>query len=104
LRHKSSFVLGREITDDESAILRESGRANGVFGTDELSASAEVTVTKIDFDGTESASLAEAMESAFKAVEKVPDLSVPCITVPLQDEDEFFDATAAEGEEPSIAE
>jgi hypothetical protein len=96
--HKFSLTLSREITDDESATLRQWGCANAVFGTDELPASAEVIVTKMNFDDVASSSLGEAIELALKAVEKVPDLSVPCITVPPQDEDEFADALTMAGE------
>ncbi len=77
-----SLVLSREITDDESAVLREAGCAEAVFATDSLPTNADVTVTKMDFDDTVSPSLAEAIESALEAVKKVPDLSVPGLTVP----------------------
>lgn len=96
--HKFSLVLSREITDNETAILRESGCTNAIFGTDELPASAEVTVTKMDFNDEASDSLTEAIESALKAVDKLPDLSVPCLSVPPQDEDELDDASATAGE------
>jgi hypothetical protein len=90
--HKFSLILNREITEDESEILRQSGCVSAVFGTDELPASAEVTVTRMNFDDAASASLREAIEFALRAVENVPDLSVPCITVPPQDADEPADA------------
>ncbi|QKG19170.1 hypothetical protein [Actinomadura verrucosospora] len=80
--HKFSLVLSREITDEESAILREAGCACATFGPDSLPTDASVPVTKMDFDDTESPSLAEAIESALEAVKKVPDLSVPGLTVP----------------------
>jgi hypothetical protein len=81
---KFTLVLNREITDDESAILRESGCTEAVFATDALPTNAEVTVTKLDFDDTVSPSLAEAIEAALEAVKKVPELSVPGLTVPAQ--------------------
>lgn len=80
--HVFSLVLSREITDEESAILREAGCADAVFGTDSLPTNADVTVTKMDFDDTVSPSLAEAIDSALEAVKKVPELSVPGLTVP----------------------
>ncbi|MBO2456920.1 hypothetical protein [Actinomadura violacea] len=80
--HKFSLVLSREITDEESAILRDAGCACATFGPDSLPTDASVPVTKMEFDDTESPSLAEAIESALEAVKKVPDLSVPGLTVP----------------------
>jgi hypothetical protein len=80
--HVFSLVLSREITDEESAVLREAGCADAVFATDSLPTNADVTVTKMDFDDTASPSLAEAIDSALEAVKKVPDLSVPGLTVP----------------------
>jgi hypothetical protein len=82
--YKFTLVLSREVTDDESATLRESGCADAVFGPDTLPANADVPVTKMDFDDTSSPTLAVAIESALEAVKKVPDLSVPGLTVPAQ--------------------
>lgn len=82
--YRFSLVLSREISEEESAILQEAGPASAVFGTDSLPTNAQVTVTKMDFDVTESPSLAEAIESALEAVKKVPELSVPGLTVPAQ--------------------
>jgi hypothetical protein len=84
--HKFSLILSREITDEESVALKETGAvcAGAVFATDTLPTNAEVTVTKMDFDDTVSPSLAEAIESALQAVQGVPDLSVPGLTVPAQ--------------------
>jgi hypothetical protein len=81
--YKFSLALSRMITDDESTILSEACTA-AVFGTDSLPTNAKVTVTKMDFDDTESPGLAEAIESALEAVKKVPDLTVPGLTVPAQ--------------------
>jgi hypothetical protein len=81
--HKFSLVLSREITDDESAILRESCSGT-TFTTDTLPTNAEVTVTRVDVDDTASPSLAEAIEAGLEAVKKVPELSVPGLTVPAQ--------------------
>jgi hypothetical protein len=77
-----SLVLSREITDEETAALREAGCSEAVFGTDQLPTNAEVTVAKLDFDDTVSPSLAEAIEGALEAVKSVPDLTVPGLTVP----------------------
>jgi hypothetical protein len=82
--HRFSLVLSRDITDDESVILKEAGCAEAVFTTDSLPTNAAVTVTKMDFDDTVSPSLAEAIEAALEAVKNVPDLSVPGLTVPAQ--------------------
>jgi hypothetical protein len=82
--HKFSLVLSREITGEESAILQDAGCAGAIFATDSLPANADVAVTKMDFDDTASPSLAEAIGSALAAVKKLPDLSVPALTVPAQ--------------------
>ncbi|WP_459800308.1 hypothetical protein [Herbidospora sp. RD11066] len=91
-----SLVLSREITDDESAVLREAGCAEAAFGTDSLPTNADITVTKLDFDDTVSPSLAEAIEAALAAVKNVPDLTVPGLTVPA--------VKKPEGEAEQIAE
>lgn len=82
--YKFSLVLSREITDDESAILRDAGCEGAVFETDTLPTNADVIVTKMDFDDTVSPSLADAIQSALDSVKKVPELSVPGLTVPAQ--------------------
>jgi hypothetical protein len=82
--YKFSLVLSREITEDESAILRDAGCEGAAFGTDTLPTNADVTVTKMDFDDTASPSLADAIQSALDAVKAVPELSVPGLTVPAQ--------------------
>lgn len=82
--YKFSLVLSREITEEESAILDEAVCSTAVFGTDSLPTNADTIVTKMDFDDTISPNLAEAIESALEAVKKVPDLSVPGLTVPAQ--------------------
>ncbi|MEU4205007.1 hypothetical protein [Streptomyces sp. NPDC026294] len=80
--HKFSLVLSREITDEEGELLKEAGFSGATFATDTLPTDAEVTVTKVDFDDTVTPTLAEAIESALEAVKKVPDLTVPGLTVP----------------------
>lgn len=82
--YRFSLVLSREITDEESAVLREAGCTAATFGTDSLPTNADVTVTKMDFDDTVTPTLAEAIEAALEAVKSVPDLSVPGLTVPAQ--------------------
>ena len=97
--HKFSLVLSREITGEESEILREAGCACAVFATDTLPTNAEVTVAKMDFDDTESPSLAEAIEAALAAVKNVPDLTVPGLTVPAVPKApaDVIDGTVVEG-------
>jgi hypothetical protein len=103
--HKFSLVLNREITDDESAALREAGCAEAVFCTDSHPTNPDLPVTKMDFDDETSPSLAEAIESALEAVKKVqvPDLSVPGLTVPAQPV-EAPDTVAADAESPKAEE
>jgi hypothetical protein len=102
--YKFTLVLNREITEEESAALREAGCADAVFGADTLPTNADVPVTKLDFDTTSSPTLAEAIQAALDAVKKVPELSVPGLTVPAQpagpvDEDE---PTVVAGEKPEV--
>ena len=82
--HRFSLVLSREVTDEESLILQEAGCAGAIFATDSLPSNADVPVTKMEFDDTVSPSLAEAIGSVLEAVKKVPDLSVPVLTVPAK--------------------
>jgi hypothetical protein len=82
--HKFSLVLSREITDGESAALQEAGCAGAVFLTDTHPMNPDVNVTKMDFNDTASPSLADAIQTALDAVEAVPDLTVPNLTVPAQ--------------------
>lgn len=80
--HIFTLILNREVTSDEIAALRDAGCLSATFGTDSLPTNAEITVAKLDFDDTESPSLAEAIQSAMDAVKTVPDLSIPGLTVP----------------------
>jgi hypothetical protein len=82
--YKFTLVLNREITDEEAATLREAGCADAVFGSDTLPTNASVPVTKVDVDTTAFPTLAEAIQAGLDAVVKVPDLSVPGLTVPAQ--------------------
>jgi hypothetical protein len=99
--YKFSLVLSREITDEESATLRELGCAGAVFMTDTHPTKPEITVTKMDFDDTVSPSLAEAIEAALESVKKVPDLSVPSLEVPAQPANAPEDV-APEGEAQAV--
>jgi hypothetical protein len=83
--YRFSLVLSREITEEEMTTLQEAGCAGAAdFGTDSLPTNAEITVTKMDFDDTVSPTLADAIESALEAVNKVPDLSAAELSVPPQ--------------------
>jgi hypothetical protein len=79
-----SLILNRTVTKKEIAALRDAGCGQADFGTDTLPTDASVTVARLDFDDTESTTLAEAIESGLEAVKKVPDLSVPGLNVPAQ--------------------
>lgn len=104
--YKFTLVLSREITEEESAILREADAvcADAVFGPGTLPANADVSVTKMDVDDTSSPTLAEAIRSALDAVKKVPDLSVPGLTVPTQPAGPLDDEkpTVITGEKPEV--
>jgi hypothetical protein len=82
--YKFSLILNRDITVEESAVLKKAGCSSAIFAADTLPTNAEVTVTKMEFDDTESPTLAEAIESALEAVKNVPNLSVPGLYVPAQ--------------------
>jgi hypothetical protein len=82
--YRYSLILSREITDEESAILKDAGCSAAVFGTDSLPTNADVTVTKMDFDDTMSPTLADAIQKGLDAVKSVPELNVPGLTVPAQ--------------------
>jgi hypothetical protein len=105
--HRFSLVLSREITDDESAALKEAGCSEAIFATDSHPTNPDLTVTKLDFDDTSSPSLAAAIESALEAVNKMPDLSVPGLMVPAQPVEDAAkepDAVPAEAQEPDAQE
>lgn len=80
--HRYSLILSREITQEESDILRESGCYGATFATDTLPTDLDVKVTKVDVDDTVSESLEKAIESGLEAAKKVPELSVPGLHVP----------------------
>jgi hypothetical protein len=82
--YRFSLILSREITEDETMVLKEAGCADATVGSDTLPTDASVPVTKLEFDDTVSPNLAEAIESALQAVKTVPDLGVPGLNVPPQ--------------------
>jgi hypothetical protein len=98
--HKFSLVLSRVITEEESAVLAGAGCSCAVFGTDSLPTNAEVTVTKMDFDDTESPSLAEAIEAGLEAVKTVPDLTVPGLMVPAVPKEPEAEAQSQQETQP----
>lgn len=93
--YRFTLVLSRELTAEEMVLLEAEGCAGAVFGSDSFPTNAAIPVTKLDFDVTSSPSLAEAIESALEAVKKVPDLSVPGLTVPAQPERPEADGQAS---------
>lgn len=100
---KFTLVLSREITDDESAVLLGANSAVPLFGSDTLPTNADVPVTKMDFDDTVSPSLEEAIQAALDSVKKVPELSVPGLTVPAQPAlREENSPTVVVGEKPEL--
>jgi hypothetical protein len=96
--YKFTMVLSREISSEESAILRQADAvcADAIFEPDALPTNADIQVTRMDIDDGAAPSLAEAIQSAMNAVKKVPDLGVPSLTVPAQP------AGPADKEEPVL--
>jgi hypothetical protein len=86
MSHKFTLVLNREITGDESESLQQSGCGGATITTTTHPTKADSLVTQLDID-TEAASLAEAIQSALDAVNAIPDLSAPSLTVPPQPND-----------------
>ena len=101
--YKFSLVLSREITDEESVTLKGAIRADASFGADRLPTDAEVPVTKIEFDDSVSATLAEAIEAGLEAVKTVPDLTVPGLSVPAQPAGPVEDAAETADQETAGA-
>jgi hypothetical protein len=79
-----SLILNREITEDESIALTEARSVAATVGSDTLPTDPSVPVTKLEFDDDVSPSLEQAIESALRAVQAVPGLDVPALTVPPQ--------------------
>jgi hypothetical protein len=103
--YKFTLVLSREITDDESVILREADAvcANALFSPDTLPTNADVPVTKVDIDDTSAPTLAASIQAALDAVKKIPDLSTPGLTVPAQPDGPLNEGnTVVESEKPEI--
>jgi hypothetical protein len=82
--NKFTLVLNREITEDESGALRESGCTDATVTSVTVPGTDDTVVTQMEFDTDAGPSLAEAIEAALEAVKTVPDLSVPTLTVPAQ--------------------
>jgi hypothetical protein len=82
--NKFTLILNREISEDESGILREAGCADATVTSVTVPGTDDTVVSQLEFDTDAGPSLAEAIEAALAAVEKVPDLTVPTLTVPAQ--------------------
>lgn len=78
---KFTMTLNRKITGEESAQLTSAASGTVEVGSDSLPTNADIPVTRLDFDDTESPSLLVAVESALAAVRGVPELTVPGLTV-----------------------
>lgn len=105
--YKYTLVLSREISDDESAILRKAspGCADAVFGPDTLPTNAEIPVTKMDVDDTVSPTLAEAIQAGLDAVKNIAELGIPGLTVPAQPAGPVDEDTPAVDEDtPAVVE
>jgi hypothetical protein len=101
--YRFTLILSREITDDESTVLREADAvcSGAIFGPDTLPTNADVPVTKMDIDDTSAPTLADSIQAAMDAVKKIPDLSIPGLTVPAQPAGPLGeDKTVVEGEKP----
>ena len=94
--HVFSLILNRELSDTESADLLNSGCRGATLVKDSLPTNADIAVSRLDFDDTLSPTLAEAIESALEAVGKVPDLTVPGLTVPAVPSEEEPTVVAGE--------
>src|SRR5215469_11867181 len=95
--YKFTITLNREITEEESGILRAAGCADAAITTVPVPGDEDKTVSQMDFDTEAKPTLAEAIESALEAVKEVPDLSVPSLTVPPQPNGE----EPADGKQPA---
>ncbi len=82
--HKFTLILNREISEDETGVLKASGCQDASIASVPAPGDADATVTQLDFDAEAASSLAEAIEAALGAVKKIPDLSVPTLHVPAQ--------------------
>ncbi len=95
--HKFTLILNREISEDETGALKESGCQDASVTSVPVPGDPDTTVTQMDFDTEATSSLAEAIEAALSAVKKIPDLSVPTLHVPAQPST----AAASDGEDPA---
>ncbi len=82
--HRYSLILDREVTEQETVVLKEASRAALSFASDTLPTNAKVPVTRINFEDEVTPTLAEAIEAGFEAVKAIPDLSIPGLSVPAQ--------------------
>jgi hypothetical protein len=82
--HKFTLILNREISADETGVLKASGCRDASVTSVPVPGDADTTVTQMDFDTEATSSLAEAIQAALDAVKKFPDLSVPTLHVPAQ--------------------
>jgi hypothetical protein len=94
--NKFTLVLNREITEDETGVLRESGCADASVTSVTVPGTDDTVVTQMEFDTDAGPSLSEAIEAALEAVKTVPDLSVPTLTVPAQPAQPTENGAAAE--------
>jgi hypothetical protein len=82
--YKFTLVLNREISEDETGMLKASGCPDAAISSVPVPGDTDATVTQMDFDTEATSSLAEAIEAALGAVKEIPDLSVPTLHVPAQ--------------------
>jgi hypothetical protein len=82
--HKFTLILSREISEDETSMLKASGCQDASITSVPVPGDADTTVTQMDFDTEAMPSLAEAIKAALGAVKKIPDLGVPTLHVPAQ--------------------
>jgi hypothetical protein len=82
--YKFTLILNREISEGETGVLKASGCRDASIASVPVPGNPDTTVTQMDFDTEATSSLAEAIEAAFGAVKKIPDLSVPTLHVPAQ--------------------
>lgn len=84
MAYQFSLILNRELTESETATLKEATGADLSFVCDTLPTNAEVPVTRIDFADEVASTLVVAIESGFAIVKEIPELSIPGLRVPAQ--------------------
>jgi hypothetical protein len=100
--HKFTLVLNREISEDETGVLKASGCQDAAVTSVPVPGDADTTVTQLDFDTEATSSLAEAIEAALGAVKKIPDLSVPTLHVPAQPSTEAPSEDEGQATDPGV--